>query len=303
MRKNIKSLRTNIIQQGWLKLLILVMALLPMTAFSQEDSTAKAEAEEPETMSPMIEFVSLQKADQTIELKAIFKAKIDGAISKLEGLKVEFFAVSDSDAKIGEAVTNRNGIAIINLKADGLTADTAGKLNFKVSYAGTDKIDAAEEVLAIKRARLEITPVKEDSLLTINVKLIDLSTGTETPVTETELGIYVKRLFNPLKIGEGTTDEAGEASIEIPNDLPGDVNGNLTFIAKVLENEDYGNLETSVVQKWGQPVSNEMKAMPRALWSPHPPMWMLITFIVLMGTVWGHYVVIIYELFRLRGEH
>ena len=303
MRKNIKSLRTNIIQQGWLKLLILVMALLPMTAFSQEDSTAKAEAEEPETMSPMIEFVSLQKADQTIELKAIFKAKIDGAISKLEGLKVEFFAVSDSDAKIGEAVTNRNGIAIINLKADGLTADTAGKLNFKVSYAGTDKIDAAEEVLAIKRARLEITPVKEDSLLTINVKLIDLSTGTETPVTETELGIYVKRLFNPLKIGEGTTDEAGEASIEIPNDLPGDVNGNLTFIAKVLENEDYGNLETSVVQKWGQPVSNEMKALPRALWSPHPPMWMLITFIVLMGTVWGHYIVIIYELIRLRGEH
>jgi hypothetical protein len=31
-------------------------------------------------------------------------------------------------------------------------------------------------------------------------------------------------------------------------------------------------------------------------------MWMLITFIILMTAVWGHYIVIVYELFRLRKE-
>jgi len=280
---------------------MLVMALLPFMAFSQEDSTAAAE--EPETISPLVEFTSLQKSDNTIDLKGLFKAKIDGALTKLEGLRVEFFAVGDSEIKLGDAVTNKNGLALLNIKADGLTPDAEGKLNFKVSYPGNDKYDAAEEVLAIKRARLEVTPMKEDSIMSLQVKLVDLSTGIETPVDAADLAIYVKRLFNPLKIGEGATDETGEVNIEVPSNLPGDVNGNLTLIAKVQDNENYGNIETSVVQKWGQPVSEEMKEMPRALWSPHPPMWMLVTFIILMGTVWGHYIVIIYELFRLKGEH
>ncbi len=281
---------------------LLVIGFLPFMAFSQEDSTAAAE--EPETISPLVEFISMQKSDNTIDLKGIFKAKIDGALTKLEGFKVEFFAVSDNgETKLGEAVTNKNGLALLNVKADGLTPDAEGKLNFKVSYPGNDKYDAAEEVLAIKRARLEVTPMKEDSVMSLQVKLVDLSTGTETPVDAADLAIYVKRLFNPLKIGEGATDETGEVNIEVPGNLPGDVNGNLTLIARVQDNEDFGNIETTVVQKWGQPVSEEMKEMPRALWSPHPPMWMLITFIILMGTVWGHYIVIIYELFRLKGEH
>jgi heme/copper-type cytochrome/quinol oxidase subunit 2 len=52
----------------------------------------------------------------------------------------------------------------------------------------------------------------------------------------------------------------------------------------------------------GKPVSDKDQVAPRALWSAHPPLWMMITFIVLMVTVWGHYVVIVYELFRLRKE-
>jgi len=112
----------------------------------------------------------------------------------------------------------------------------------------------------------------------------------------------VHRLFYPLKVAEGTTDENGEASAEIPNNLPGDPKGNLTLIGRLDENETYGNLEASVIQPWGIPVSDKLQKQPRALWSEHPPLWMLITFIVLMGAVWGHYLVIIIQLFRLRKE-
>ena len=134
--------------------------------------------------------------------------------------------------KLGEAITDSKGVAIFNCKPDQLTTDKEGKLNFKASFAGKDSIEAAEELVSVKRARLEITPVKEDSLLTVKLKLIDLSTGTETAVPETDLGVFVKRLFSPLKLGEGKTDESGEASIEIPNDLPGDAKGNITLIGK-----------------------------------------------------------------------
>jgi hypothetical protein len=290
MRKTFQILTTS-----FLALLI----ISPGKIIAQTDTTKKEAA----TYSPLIEFVSIQKNDNSVDLKTSVKAKINGTLIKLTGLKIEFTIGADSTAKIlGEAVTDSKGVAIFTCKPDQLTTDKEGKLNFKASFAGKDSLESAEEMIVVKRGRLEITPVKEDSLLTVKVKLVDLSSGTEMPVDSTTLGVYVKRLFSALKLGEGTTDATGETTVEIPNDLPGDAKGNLTLLARLDENETYGNMEASVVQQWGTPVSDEVKELPRALWSSHPPIWMLITFVVLMSTVWGHYLVIIIQLFRLRKE-
>jgi len=270
---------------------------------AQTDSSTKAEVKEATTYAPLITFISVQKNDNGVDLKTIVKAKINGALTKLPGIKIEFTIGADSTAKkLGEAITDSRGVAIFTCKPDQLTTDKEGKLNFKASFAGKDSIESAEELVSVKRARLEITPVKEDSLLSVKVKLIDLSTGTETAVAETDLGVFVKRMFSALKLGEGKTDAAGEALIEIPNNLPGDAQGNITLLAKLDENEVYGNLEAAVTQPWGTPVSDELKALPRALWGTLPPLWMPITFLILMTAVWGHYIVIIFELFRLRKE-
>lgn len=270
---------------------------------AQADSLAKKEVKEKTTYAPLISFISVQKSDNSVYLKATVQAKVSGTLTKLPGFKIEFTVGSDSTAKkLGDVITNSKGVAILNCKPDQLTTDKEGKLNFKASLTGKDSIESAEELVSVKRARLEITPVKEDSLLTVKVKLIDLGTGKETAVPETDLGVFVKRMFSSLKLGEGKTDEAGEATIEIPNNLPGDAQGNITLLAKLDENEVYGNLEAAVTQPWGTPVSDELKAMPRALWSTLPPLWMPITFLILMTAVWGHYIVIIFELFRLRKE-
>jgi len=280
-----------------------LLIALPGPLMAQSDTSAKAEVKEASTYAPLIEFVSIQKNNNSVDLKTSVKAKINGVLIKLAGLKIEFSLGADSTPnKLGEVITDSKGVAILNCKPDQLTTDKEGKLNFKASFAGKDSIESAEELVTVKRARLEITPVKEDSLLTVKVKLIDLSTGTEKPVDSTTLGVYVKRLFSALKLGEGATDETGEATVEIPNNLPGDAKGNIILLARLDENEVYGNLEAAVTKPWGTPVSDELKELPRALWSSQPPIWMLVTFIVLMTAVWGHYLVIIFELFRLRKE-
>jgi len=280
-----------------------LMISAPGILKAQTDSAAKPEVKEATTYAPLIAFISVQKSDNSVDLKATVQAKISGTLSKLPGLKIEFSVGSDSTIKkLGEVITDSRGVAIFNCKPEELTTDKEGKLILKASFAGKDSIESAEEVVSVKRARLEITPVKEDSLLSVKVKLIDLSTGTETPVAETDLGVFVKRMYSALKLGEGKTDEAGEALIQIPNNLPGDAHGNITLLAKLDENEVYGNLEAAVTQPWGTPVSDELKALPRALWSTLPPLWMPITFLILMTAVWGHYIVIIFELFRLRKE-
>jgi hypothetical protein len=293
----------NTARQMMAAICLLVTICVPSCLFAQTDSAAAPEKEEPSLFSPSIDFTSVQKGDNTIDLKAILKAKINGSQVRLYGMKISFTSASDSvEKEIGKIITDGNGIAFLNIKAGELTADGEGKLHFKALFAGNKSAESAEEELVVKRGRLTITPVKEDSLHSLQVKLVDLSSGTETAIPETDLGIFVKRHFKPLKIGEGKTDESGEVSVEVPNNLPGDANGNITLLARLDDNEDYGTLEASVIQPWGTPVSDKIEELPRALWSPHPPLWMLITFIVLVTVVWGHYIVIVYELFRLRKE-
>lgn len=312
--------KINLINSYKQLLLLAGMLLLLGTynvSFAQEDTTQPpatdttatpppdepAAEEEPSLISPSIDFTSVQKGDNSIDLKVGMRAKVKGQFINLYKMKVSFFqVVNEEDIPLGFKITDGNGKAIFNVKGDSLKTDAEGKLNFKVVFAGNKAMESAEEYVSFRRGRLEIIPVKEDSLLTVQVKLIDVGTGEETPVKETAVGIFVKRMFLPMKVGEATTDENGKGSVEFPNNLPGDAKGNLTLLARLDENETYGNMEAAVVQPWGVPVSDKPETLPRSLWSSHPPLWMLITFIVLMLAVWGHYIVIVYELFRLRKE-
>ncbi len=272
---------------------------------TQTDSTATVEPAEEESslISPTLEFITVQKSNNTIDLKAAMRGKVKGNVYKLPLIKITFIQVNGAGEKeLGFIITDKQGKAILNVGADSLVLDPEGKLHFKAIYAGNKQMESAEEEITIKRARLELVPLKEDSLLTVTLKLTELGTGEEKPVPEAVVGVFAHRLFNPLKLVEGTTDESGEVSVEIPSNLPGDAKGNLTLIARLDENEIYGNMETAVVQQWGVPVSDQLQGQPRALWSSNPPIWMLVTFIVLMSIVWGHYIVIVYQLLRLRKE-
>jgi hypothetical protein len=292
-----------------LSLTLMAMALMlaiPGILYAQTDSTAEPAdtTAGPELISPSIEVIGLQKADNTIDLKVYLRAKIEGTLTKLYGLNVEFYYTGGpEDQLLGSVTTDDNGVATLNCKADGLTADKEGKINFKVAYPGNNRFEKTEEVLALKRAKLVMTASGEDSVKSVLLKLVDLSSGTETMIPEAKLSLYVGRMFSALKIGEGSTDESGEATIEIPGNLPGDTVGNLSIIARLEEDEQYGNVEATTLQQWGTPVSDKIRRAPRALWSASPPLWMLVTFIILMTIVWGHFLVIIFELVRLRKEH
>lgn len=276
-----------------------LLLCIPATMFAQADSTFKEEG--PSLISPSLDLVTVQKSDNTIDLKATIKTKIKGTFYKLSLLKITFLQTADTAEKnLGFVITNDQGKAMLTVKADDLIKSKDGTLAFKASYAGNKQMEAADAEVSIKRAWLEINPVKEDSLFTVKAKLV--STGADSSVKDVTIGIYVKRSFNPLKIGEGTTDESGEVSVEIPGGLPGDEKGNITLLAKLDENETFGNLEAGSVQKWGTPLTIKNTEQTRALWSSHPPLWMLVTFIILMGIVWGHYLVIIIQLVRLRKE-
>ncbi len=284
--------------------LMLAVLLSVNNLKAQNDTAAETVVvETPSLIAPTLELITMQKADRSVDCKVKMQAKVNGTFYKLPLLKVGIVLVTTTGYKlVGSAITDRNGKAVINVTGDSLVANAEGKVVLKAVYAGNKQMDPAEAEVAVKRAMLVITPVVVDSVYTIQAKLVDISTGAESPIPETALGLFVKRQFFPLKIGEGTTDANGDVSIEVPKHLPGDAKHVITLIARLDENEVYGNLEAEVSQPWGTTVSDANVRAPRALWSSRPPLWMIITFTLLMTIVWGHYIVIIYELIRLRKE-
>ena len=64
------------------------------------------------------------------------------------------------------------------------------------------------------------------------------------PVEELDLYFYVKRTFSNLPIGDvfNTTDEDGMVSVNFPNDLPGDHDGNVIILTRIMDSDLYNDL-------------------------------------------------------------
>ena len=77
------------------------------------------------------------------------------------------------------------------------------------------------------------------------------------PVKGVDMKIAVKRLGGDLNVTETptyTTDSLGVASADFKLlNLPGDSAGNLVLVARVEDNDIYGNLTTEGIVPWGTP--------------------------------------------------
>lgn len=291
-----------LIKINWslLPLMFIIFMVGNPAILTAQDTTIKKSADVV-LLSPSLELISIQNADKSIDLKASMRTKFKGSSIRLPHLKVKFLQVADtSEKELGYMITDRLGVALFNFKGDAIKVDKDGKVKFKAVFDGNKYMEPVDAEVYIKRGNLSLEPVKADSNYSVILKLINLTMDTAIP--DATVSLYVKRSFFPMKIGEGKTEADGTVSIEVPKNINGDSIGNITLIARLDENEEYGTLEGTITKNWGVPVSNINQELPRALWSSHPPTWMLITFIVLMTTVWGHYIVIVYELFRLRNE-
>ena len=106
----------------------------------------------------------------------------------------------------------------------------------------------------------------------------------------------------PIEGDNLTTDENGEATVDFPNDIPGDKSGNVTVIARVEDNDELGNFETKKNIQWGIPVNQQQTAQPRALWSSgnNAPWPLVITVTSMVVIVWGIIFYIIFQLVAIK---
>jgi hypothetical protein len=275
--------------------------MLILIVFFMSSVSAKFLAQDaPKKSATRISFESTQNNTGELTLKGILKARLGRSYANMPGFELSFYSLlNDEESLISDQVTDANGEAFVTIQEADLSIDTAGAMQFLVRFDGNDTLRSRESDLLVYRAQLDIEGVEEDSLKFIDLKVTRLKSGVATAAADENVSLYVPRMFSNLKIGEETSDENGEIRIPFPPEIRGDAEGNLKLIAMVEESEAFGNLQAELDKQWGIPLTDASLAY-RSLFSPNPPIWMVLTFAIMMLAVWGHYIVIIYKMYRIK---
>lgn len=280
---------------------VIILVILLLTSLIQ------AYAQNADTTSPaatVLRFTCTSTSDDSIQLKSTVSVKHDEGSTNLANAMVTFYSLEkDGDLKIGEAKTDVHGVAVLKIPArNSYARHDEQMLTMKAMYAGNDKFEASESEFGLKPAKLKVSFYEEDSIRYVKVEGVQLNVdGTESPITDKSVTISVPKMFSMLKIAEVSLDTSGSGFTEFPLDIIGDSLGNLTVVASIEEDDILGNVKGAAENNWGLPKHLISPDRPsRELWTPIAPLWMIITLIIMLLGVWGHYVYAVVQLVMIN---
>ncbi len=157
--------------------------------------------------------------------------------------------------------------------------------------------EGAKSSVELPKVAIEASYSKDSNLLSVWVT--DLN---KKPIANTEVIVAIKRYFGNLPAGETiTTNNKGIAAFSLPKDIPGDKQGNLELIIK-LNSEKAGDIQKTITLPIGIPTNKASLTEKRALWntSGMAPIWLLLTYSIVVIGIWSFIIYIIYKLYILK---
>ena len=119
------------------------------------------------------------------------------------------------------------------------------------------------------------------------------------PIEGSHVLLQVKRTFGNLTLGEDDTLADGTVAVVFPKDLPGGPEGTIQIIAQIKSPPELATSATQTLDGASK-VALKEDPFPRALWSPHAPLALLITIGSMLGTVWSVYLFVVIQLIKIR---
>ncbi|TAL40860.1 MAG: hypothetical protein EPN92_13910 [Chitinophagaceae bacterium] len=254
-----------------------------------------------------IELSYLKKADMSKSVSAVVKAKNkEEKFVSAKNARVDFYVLDKNELQLIKSTnTNEKGLAVVSLQND-LPLDDSLYFTIVAKIQNHSLYEDVEEKVHYKDAGLTINLNLKDTARLITVMVTEKGKeGNDRPVKDTELKIYVKRMFGKMPATEDnsiTTDGNGEATFVFPKNIKGDGAGQVTVVAKLENNEQFGNIETEANTSWGIILEKEKDPFPRALWEPYAPIPLIITVSALFGGVWCIYFFIFYQMRKIKKE-
>ncbi|MCX6258382.1 MAG: hypothetical protein NTW49_10875 [Bacteroidia bacterium] len=275
----------------------MVLAFLVWPGFSASGQ----DKEKTEKHSPILAFTYLKNPDGSKTLSATASFIINRQIFPLSYCKLKFYC---GEQELGILTSDKQGSAkLIIQPAVKLPKDEKGTLLFRNVYEGCDSVEKTESSISVRDLNLLLKFSEKDSIKSISLHAFELGEKGDTlPVNELPVNFMIKRMFTNLKIGDGTTDPKGYCSMDFKGVFPGDSLGNIFLLARVDDNDDYGNVESGEIKKWGVPTNPVSPFVKRELWTEIAPIWMIVTLIIMLTGVWAHYLYVVFNISRIRRE-
>ena len=254
----------------------------------------------------LFSFKTVKHHDNSRELEASFIARNKkdrkDKIPVYEA-EIEFLNTLDGEeVSLGTSKTSKEGIATLILPENqSYLTDGEGNMNLVARFNGSETLDMEEEEISVRNLLLDMDLTEIDSVRSVVVKAYVLdSLGSKSPVEETDIVISVEGMLSKMTIGEGTIED-GEFILEMPNDIPGNSNGDLIVYSIIAENDEFGDVIQKKTANWGI-FKEQAKKDTNTLWSEAAPIWMYLVLTILLVGVWANYVYTIINLFKIKKE-
>lgn len=277
-------------------LLAFICLMMPYKIMAQEDSVVVKEL-------VRLKYFNDNNSVQYLLLENSLKTG-----KKIEPLKDKIFQVFLDSINAGNLVaemkTDKTGKAKTFLPVSLKTIWDQTPLH-KFIAVPSGKEDITE--LEIAKAKMLMDTASSEEGRSITVQVQKYENGEWLPADEVEMRVGVHRLGGILSANEDatfTTDSSGIIKVDFKRDsLPGDQKGNIVLVAKVEDNDQYGNLVIEKTVPWGVAVKQDDNFFShRSLWSTRfkTPVWLLIMAYSIVIGVWGTIFYLILQLVKIK---
>ena len=260
--------------------------------------------------SPLVLGLSYFSSDNSMQyITVTAKSKVQGKFQPVKGVEIKLYLDKDSTGKplgfIGKVVTGEKGKAAANILPP-LSPVWKSSINhtFIAVAEKSNRFDETNTELNIAKAKITVDTGDDKNL---SATLTEFKGGAWVPVKGVDIKLCVKRLGGDLPINDKdsyTTDSTGKVTGEFKRTgLPGDKDGNLMLVAKVEDNDTYGNLRVEKSIPWGSKfVADDAFFQRTALWGSrfHSPMWLIFMAYSIIIAVWGTLIYLVFLLIKIR---
>jgi len=133
----------------------------------------------------------------------------------------------------------------------------------------------------------------------IAVRASAVKESTSEPVINAAVKLFIQRTFGHLQVDEEkSTNKEGIAIFNLPQTIPGDTAGNLSFIARFSDEELFGTEGKDTVINATSKFTPESLVAKRAMWNSvrKAPVWIILSYGLGLLLVWGFILIVLMKL-------
>ena len=299
-----KNNRKAMIKKIGLSILIMLGIIMSNHLLAQDEAVSDAS----EKNAPNLTIVYNNLNDQSRSITASLTKKSGKKWVPVVNVSIALYLNSaDVNGLLGTLKTNEKGKAefILNDARFKHIKDSAGAYQFIAQLRNNNEFEDTDAEIFIKESNLKITFSEDADVKTAKVTFSELNNKMEwVPLKDADVRFYVQKTYSLLPLTEGNlkTDDAGEASVEIPAGIAGDEKGNIAIVARLEENESFGAVISTASKAWGTPIVFDNNENERNLWASraNAPLVLVIGVNAVLFGIWGVICYILFLLFKVK---